>query len=260
MHAIIIFDEMQNGAIWGHFRVSYNIESSTILMTNRQEYLKIVKDLPFVSLADTNTSIALYKSTSKSRWICINPREDILPFFIAELTQVFKHLSTLNDILGVVLAAGMFNKTHNIVSIEGLRTGFTEFSVVQSRAFERGFIRCIGKGPGESRKGPWISEVPHLLSHWRFILICSLSIWYFKFKSTILREVSACPQVPKQYCSALQYFFWRPCCRYIIIILFSQPIIKWQKNITLSEKFQKFNRKIVEIGKFDIPNTHIHDL
>jgi hypothetical protein len=24
---------MQNGAIWSHFRVSYNIESSTILMT-----------------------------------------------------------------------------------------------------------------------------------------------------------------------------------------------------------------------------------
>jgi hypothetical protein len=23
-----IFDEMQNGAIWGHFRVSYNIKSS----------------------------------------------------------------------------------------------------------------------------------------------------------------------------------------------------------------------------------------
>jgi hypothetical protein len=42
VHAIILemgrgsglfFDEMQNGAIWGHFRVSYNIESSTILMT-----------------------------------------------------------------------------------------------------------------------------------------------------------------------------------------------------------------------------------
>ena len=40
MHAIILerggglgffFDEIQNGAIWGHFRVSYNIESSTIL-------------------------------------------------------------------------------------------------------------------------------------------------------------------------------------------------------------------------------------
>jgi hypothetical protein len=30
---IYFFDEMQNGAIWGHFRVSYDIESSTILMT-----------------------------------------------------------------------------------------------------------------------------------------------------------------------------------------------------------------------------------
>jgi hypothetical protein len=50
----------------------------------------------------------------------INPREDSLAFFIAELTQVSKHLSTLNDILAVALAAGMFNKTNNIVSIEGL--------------------------------------------------------------------------------------------------------------------------------------------
>jgi hypothetical protein len=66
VHAIIMFDEMQNGAIWGHFRVSYNIESSTILMTDRQEYLKIVKFCPSC-LADTNTSIALYKFTSKSR-------------------------------------------------------------------------------------------------------------------------------------------------------------------------------------------------
>jgi hypothetical protein len=49
--------------------------------------------------------------------------------------------------------------------------------VIQSRAFERGFIRCIGTGPGEPIKGPWISEVPHGLSHWRFILICSL--FYF---------------------------------------------------------------------------------
>jgi hypothetical protein len=38
---------------------------------------------------------------------------------MAELTQVSKHLSTLNDILAVALAAGMFNKTNNIVSIEG---------------------------------------------------------------------------------------------------------------------------------------------
>jgi hypothetical protein len=73
-----------------------------------------------------------------------------------------------------------------------------------------GCIRCIGTGPGEPRKGPWISEVPHGLSHWRFILICSLFFWYFQFKSTIFREVSACPQAPKQFCSVLQYFFWRP--------------------------------------------------
>jgi hypothetical protein len=29
----IFFEEMQNGAIWGHFKFSFNIESSTILMT-----------------------------------------------------------------------------------------------------------------------------------------------------------------------------------------------------------------------------------
>jgi hypothetical protein len=52
--------------------------------------------------------------------------------------------------------------------------------------------------PGEPKKGPWISEVPHGLSHWRFILICSLFFWYFQFKATIFREVSACPQAPKQ--------------------------------------------------------------
>jgi hypothetical protein len=36
------FEEMQNGAIWGHFKVSYNIESSTILMTtvNNRTVLK----------------------------------------------------------------------------------------------------------------------------------------------------------------------------------------------------------------------------
>jgi hypothetical protein len=31
------------------FRVSYKIESSTILKTDRQEFLKIVQNLPFVS-------------------------------------------------------------------------------------------------------------------------------------------------------------------------------------------------------------------
>jgi len=44
--------------------------------------------------------------------------------------------------------------------------------------------------------------------------------------------------------------------RYVIIIIFSQPIIKWGKKYHTVEKVQKFNRKIVEIGKFDIPNTH----
>jgi hypothetical protein len=59
VHAIILerggglgfyFYEMQNGAIWGHFRVSNNIESRTILMTfERHKILKIVQNLPFVS-------------------------------------------------------------------------------------------------------------------------------------------------------------------------------------------------------------------
>jgi hypothetical protein len=41
------FDEMQNGAIWGHFRVSYNIESSTILMTLiDKNFLKLSKICP----------------------------------------------------------------------------------------------------------------------------------------------------------------------------------------------------------------------
>jgi hypothetical protein len=42
-----------------------------------------------------------------------------------------------------------------------------------------------------------------------------------------------------------------PCCTFIIIILFSQPIIRWEKSITSSEKFQTFNRKIVEIGNYE---------
>ena len=50
----LFFDEMQNGAIWDHFRVSYNIESSTILMTDRQEFLKLVQNLPFVFKISVN--------------------------------------------------------------------------------------------------------------------------------------------------------------------------------------------------------------
>jgi len=61
------FDDMQNGAIWDHFRVSNNIESSTILMTLiDKNFLKLSKICPYGVLADTNTSIAFYKSTSKS--------------------------------------------------------------------------------------------------------------------------------------------------------------------------------------------------
>jgi hypothetical protein len=67
-------------------------------------------------LADTNTSIALYKSTSKSRSICINPRRDSLSFFMVDLTYVFKRLSTLNDISAVALATGMVNKTHSFIN------------------------------------------------------------------------------------------------------------------------------------------------
>jgi hypothetical protein len=64
--SVICFDDMQNGAIWGHFRVSNNIESSTILMTLiEKNFLKLSKIFLRV-LVDTNTSIAVYKSTSKS--------------------------------------------------------------------------------------------------------------------------------------------------------------------------------------------------
>jgi hypothetical protein len=64
--SVICFDDMQNGAIWGHFRGSNNIESSTILMTLiEKNFLKLSKIFLRV-LVDTNTSIAVYKSTSKS--------------------------------------------------------------------------------------------------------------------------------------------------------------------------------------------------
>jgi hypothetical protein len=44
------------------------------------------------------------------------------------------------------------------------------------------------------------------------------------------------------------------------LVFFSLPIIKWKKNIYHTVgKVPAFNRKIVEICKFDIPNTHIND-
>jgi hypothetical protein len=33
----------------------------------------------------------------------------------------------------------------------------------------------------------------------------------------------------------------------------------YQSTLTGADPGGEFNRKIVEIGKFDIPNTHIHD-
>jgi len=37
------------------------------------------------------------------------------------------------------------------------------------RAYERGFSRYIEPGPTEPRRGLWISDRPHSLSHTRFI-------------------------------------------------------------------------------------------
>jgi hypothetical protein len=43
----LFIDEMQNVAIWGHFRVSYNIESNTLLMTLiDKNFLKLSKIYP----------------------------------------------------------------------------------------------------------------------------------------------------------------------------------------------------------------------
>jgi len=74
-----------------------------------------------------------------------------------------------------------------------------------------GFSRYIGPGPGEPRKGPWISEGPHSLNHWRFILIFFIIFGVFS-----IQILTVCPRSPKQYCPALQNFSWRPwfsiCC------------------------------------------------
>jgi hypothetical protein len=66
---------------------------------------------------------------------------------------------------------------------------------------EGGLSLYIGTGPREPRTGPID------ILFWFFSLLFFL---YFQLKSTILRKVSVCPQTPKQYCSALQNFCWRP--------------------------------------------------
>jgi hypothetical protein len=98
-----------------------------------------------------------------------------------------------------------------------------------------GFSRYIGPGPGDPRRSPWIFEEPQSLSHRRLIfifyffggyfqlflckihldfwimvvyhhshlcnvtrkVIISLQVVLLALKSSILREVSACPRAPK---------------------------------------------------------------
>ena len=108
MHAIILewgrgsgiffFDEMQNGAIWGHFRVSYNIESSTILMTLiDKNFLKLSKFCPSCfSRYELLHCFAQIHFKIKSRLICINSREDT-PAGTTTLKQRWKLVVTLNN-------------------------------------------------------------------------------------------------------------------------------------------------------------------
>ena len=114
----------------------------------------------------------------------------------------------------------LFTSSQRLLILSGSYSILLDIGLLR-RAYERGFSRCIGPGFGEPRKGPRISEGPHSCSHWRFILIFSLFIWYFQLKSTILREVSACHWAPKHYCSALQNFSWRSCC-YVYICSINQ--------------------------------------
>jgi hypothetical protein len=48
----------------------------------------------------------------------------------------------------------MLNKTHNIVSIEGKRTGFTESRMVKNRAYERRVQPVHRYGARKATKGP----------------------------------------------------------------------------------------------------------
>ena len=96
MHAIILesgrgsgifFEEMQNGAIWGHFKVSYNIESSTILMTLIDKNFLNLSKICLSCLSRYEHHHCFVQVHFKiSVNICINPREDSLSFFMVDLT------------------------------------------------------------------------------------------------------------------------------------------------------------------------------
>ena len=74
------FDEMQNCAIWGHLRVSYDIESSTILMTLiDKNFLKLFKICPSCLSRYEHLHCFVQVHFKISVNICINPREDSLP-------------------------------------------------------------------------------------------------------------------------------------------------------------------------------------
>ena len=119
-----------------------------------------------------------------------------------------------------------------------------------------GFSRYIGTGHGKPRKGPWISEGTHSLDvlFWfcHYFLVHSTQIHSLERSFSLFSDRKAVLfHLAKFFVEALlqihhhNYFF--------------TTSNKIKKSITSSEKFQKFNRKIVEIGKFDIPSTHIHD-
>jgi hypothetical protein len=72
-----VFEEMQNGAIWDHFKISYIIESSTILMTLKDKnFLKLSKicmpvasataEMPFSVLRRLKTYV---RSAMKNDWL-----------------------------------------------------------------------------------------------------------------------------------------------------------------------------------------------
>jgi hypothetical protein len=139
VHAIIIFDEMQNGAIWGHFRVSYNIESSTMLMTDGQEYLKIVKNVPFVSwqirtllLCTTLDSVypVIYPSIDTILCVLLN-----MPAASATAKMSFSVLRRLKTCVSSAMKNDRLSSL-GLVHIQGGSSGY------------------IGTGPGEPRKGP----------------------------------------------------------------------------------------------------------
>ncbi len=83
----IFVEEMQNGAIWDHFKVSYNIESSTILMTLiDKNFLRLLKICPpcLSRYEDLRCFVQVHFKISVN--IYINPREDSLSFFMVDLT------------------------------------------------------------------------------------------------------------------------------------------------------------------------------